>query len=143
MVGPGREGFEDEWSDSDNEPLCLLGKPRQIPPPQIHEDTEIVEVAPTDQTTQNRTVTPTTPPRQVQVDEEGQGQISENPRELGEVSPRAIAQGGTRETIDGCDENVDSVEGEGQGINESQPYPYSLRPLLGRHNYGSGMTTNK
>ena len=99
-------------------------------------------VAPTDQTTQNRTVTPTTPRRQVQVDEEGQGQMWENPRELGEVCPGAIAQEGTREAIHSCDENVDSV-GEGQGINESQPSPYSLRPLPGRHNYGSGMTTNK
>jgi len=66
----------------------------------------------------------------------------ENPRDVGEVCPGATAQDGTREATDECDENLDPV-GEGQGRNESQPYPYSLRSLPGRHNYGSGKTTNE
>ena len=143
LVGPQSDHCDGNWSNSDEEPLCLLGRPCQIPPFQNHEGAEIVEVTLTDQATQSCPVTPTAMPRQSQDDEERQGEILENPRDLGEVSPGATAQEGTQETADNRDGNVDPLEGEGQGLNESQPYPYSLRPLPGRPNYGSGKTTNK
>ena len=127
----------------DEEPLCLLGRPRQVPPLQNHEGAEIGEVVPTDQTTQSRIVTPTTLPRQSQVDEERHGETLENPRDVGEVYPGATAQGGIREATDDDDENVDSVGKEGKGTNQGQPYTCSLRPLPGRRNYGSGKTSNK
>jgi len=66
----------------------------------------------------------------------------ENPQDLEEVCPTAVDLEGTRGNADNQDENVNPVE-EGQGISESQPYPYSLRPLPGRHNYDSGKVTNK
>ena len=107
LVGPQNEHSDGNWSDSDEEPLCLLGRPCQIPPFQNHEGAEI-EVTPTDQATQSRSVTPTDMPRQTQV-EERQGEILENPRDLGEVCPGATAQEGTQETTDNHEGNVDPV----------------------------------
>ena len=83
LVDPQNEHSGGNCSDSDEEPLCLLGRPRQIPPSQNHEGAEI-EVTPTDQEIKSRPVTPTDMPRQTQVDEERQGEILENPRNLGE-----------------------------------------------------------
>ena len=71
LVDPQNEHSDGNWSDSDEEPLCLLGRPRQIPPSQNHEGAEI-EVTPMDQEIRSRPVTPTDMLRQSQVDEERQ-----------------------------------------------------------------------
>jgi hypothetical protein len=143
LVDFENECSDEDWSDSDEEPLCLLGRPCQIPVLQNYEDAEIGEAAPADQTSQSRTVTPMALHRQLQVDEERQGEMLENPQDLGEVCPGATALDRTREATDDGNENVDPVGEEEQDTNQRQRYPYSLRPLPGRCNYESEKTNNK
>jgi hypothetical protein len=73
LVTPEKEFSEDDWSDSDDEPLYLLGRPRQIPsfPDETQNTGEnSLERAPVnDTTTHIHAETDITPLREAQNDE--------------------------------------------------------------------------
>jgi hypothetical protein len=140
LVTPEREFSDDDWSDSDDKPLHLLGRPRQIP--SFPDETQNlgennIERAPVnDGPTQIYVETDMTPLQEAQNDEEP-------PVEMIETSmyPLQNPNGQISETA-GVSQLQEPMEGEDVGNNQNQPYPYSLRPLPGQWNYNSAESAN-
>jgi hypothetical protein len=71
LVNPEKEFSDDDWSDSDDEPLHLLGRPRQIPSfPDATQNTGEDGARANGTTTQTHVETDMIPLREVQNDEE-------------------------------------------------------------------------
>ena len=130
-ITPEREFSDDDWNDSDNLPLHLLGRPRQISslPGEIQNSgSNSTESAPVnDVPTQIHVETHMTPSQEGQNDEGLPVEIIGT-----RICPLQGPKGQFSETA-GLSQTQDSVEGGGS--NQDQPYPYFLRLLPGRRNY--------
>ena len=124
-VTPERDFSDDDWNDSDNEPLHLLGRPKQIPflPGEIQNsrNNSTGETPVNDGLTQIHVEIPMAPSQEGRNEEDSSVEIIE-----------------TTDTS----QTQEPMEGENINNNQGQPYPYSLRPLLGRWNYNPAESAN-
>jgi hypothetical protein len=141
VVTPEREFLDDDWTDGDNEPLHLLGRPRQIPSFQDeiqNSGDNSTERAPVnDGPTKIHVETAMTPLQEAQNDEDPTVEMIET-----STYPLQIPNGQISESA-GLSQLPEPMEGENVSNNRDQPYPYSLRPLPGRWNYNSAESANE
>jgi hypothetical protein len=123
-ITPVRESLDDDWNDSDNEPLHLLGRPKHIPSLPVEAQKFRNDGA--REIPDNDGLMPTCTETNIISTQEGQDDDTHTD--------------GTIETIA---QPLQEPEGEGDIDNDQgPPYPYSLRPLPGRRNYNSVEFTN-
>jgi hypothetical protein len=128
--------LDDDWSDSDNEPLSLLGRLKIIPTLQDNfqnlESTEADNVTVTDDAIRDDTDTSDTPNRGQ--DREGRSvDIADAPRyhlrSRGGSQSAAINADESREVTN---QQNDAISNEENDNEQGRPCPYFLRPLPGR-----------
>ena len=128
---PKQDQTDSEWDSSDDEPLISLGRRRFIPSSQVRTPDE-EETEPTEETV-------TTEPIPHNVTRDDEEQDDEN-RQIEVIDTPSTSE---QDVTDRPDERTDAVGEEGSRTDQGQPYPYFLRPLPGRRNYGSTDDTNE
>jgi len=131
VSNPKRDQSDSEWDSSDDEPLNLLGQRRLIPSSQVR--TPDVEYTVTPEETATTEPIQNIAPR----DDNEQG---DKDRQMEAIDTPSTSE---QDVTDRPDEHTNSVGEEGSRSDQGQPYPYFLRPLPGRRNYGSTDNTNE
>ena len=131
VPSPKQNQSDIEWDSSDDEPLILLGRRRLIPSSQVR--------TPDEEETETPEETVTTEPIQDNMTRDDNEQGDED-RQMEVIDTPSTSE---QDVTDRPDEHTDPVGEEGSRTDQGQPYPYFLRPLPGRRNYGSTDDTNE
>jgi hypothetical protein len=147
---PMKKQVDDEWNESDDEPLKLLARPKLVISSEDRhesncENTEPTEAAALDDEIQDNVETVRAPIQEGLGEENQPGRVTNAPRyylrSQSNLYSEAASTAETSDVSNGPEGQADPIN-EGGNIGQGQLYPYFLKPLPGRQHYSPTDHTN-